>query len=312
VVDDHAQWRRYLCSILLQAPARWQIVGEAADGLEAVHQADALDPDLILLDIGLPVLNGIEAARRILARRPHSRVLFVSQQMSRDVLQAAAGAGARGYVIKSDAGSELFPAMAAIAEGGRFFSRRLRSVHRHELHLYSEEASLIEKYVLFAEEALHFGDMVVIVADDSRQMMIQRRLEGRGLDVHRAIQERRYRAMGVRTALSKILVDGWPDETRFLQAWLPVIEEATRRGDGGPSGRLSCCGDGAATLWQEGRGDAAVHLERLWDAFSKLHHIDVLCGYQWTEPTQPHDAPAFQHICAAHSTVPAGRAVASI
>src|SRR5213079_1523511 len=88
LVDDHAHWRRCLSSMLLDAWPQYRIVGEAADGLQAVRQADVLDPDLIVMDIGLPVLNGIEAARRILARRPASKILFVSQQMSRDVLQS--------------------------------------------------------------------------------------------------------------------------------------------------------------------------------------------------------------------------------
>ena len=124
VVDDYEPWRRHIESAL-QASPRWQVVGEAADGLDAVEKAHALRPDLILLDVGLPSLNGIEAARRILAHDPDRRILFLSENQSWDIVEAALRVGGRGYVLKSDAGSELLSAMEAIVEGQQFVSRSL-------------------------------------------------------------------------------------------------------------------------------------------------------------------------------------------
>jgi DNA-binding NarL/FixJ family response regulator len=85
----------------------WQVVGEASDGIEAVHKVEELQPDLILLDIGLPSLNGIEAARRIRELAPDTKILFLSQDFSPDIVQEALSAGARGYILKTYAGSEL-------------------------------------------------------------------------------------------------------------------------------------------------------------------------------------------------------------
>jgi DNA-binding NarL/FixJ family response regulator len=124
VVDDYEPWRRHIESAIGASP-RWQVVGEAADGLDAVHKAEVLRPDLILLDIGLPVLNGIEAARQILARDAHRRILFLSQNPSWAVVEAALGTGGPGYVLKSDAGRDLLSAMEAVVEGQRFISRSL-------------------------------------------------------------------------------------------------------------------------------------------------------------------------------------------
>jgi DNA-binding NarL/FixJ family response regulator len=87
----------------------WRIVGEATDGLEAVQKAEALRPDVILLDIGLPKLNGIEAARQILGIIPGSRIIFVSQESSADVMAEALSFGARGYVLKVRAGVIYWP-----------------------------------------------------------------------------------------------------------------------------------------------------------------------------------------------------------
>jgi DNA-binding NarL/FixJ family response regulator len=125
VVDDYEPWRRYIESALRASP-RWQVVGEAADGVDAVHKAQVLRPDLILLDIGLPVLSGIEAARQILAFDANRRILFLSENRSWAVVEAALGTGGPGYVLKSDAGRDLLCAMEAVVEGQRFISRSLR------------------------------------------------------------------------------------------------------------------------------------------------------------------------------------------
>ncbi len=99
-----------------------QIIGEVSDGLEAVQKAVELQPDLILLDIGLPSLNGIEAARQIRTLVPESKVIFLTQESSADVVREARSLGARGYVVKLMAGSELLPAVEAVLSGKTFVS----------------------------------------------------------------------------------------------------------------------------------------------------------------------------------------------
>ena len=124
VVDDYEPWRRFVCSTLQKRP-ELQVVGEVSDGLEAVQQAEQLQPDLILLDIGLPTLNGIEAARRIRKASPTSKILFASENRSVDVAEEALSTGADGYVVKSAAASELLPAVEAVLQGKKFVSASL-------------------------------------------------------------------------------------------------------------------------------------------------------------------------------------------
>jgi DNA-binding NarL/FixJ family response regulator len=126
IVDDSEPWRRVLRSII-EANGRWLLVAEAADGVSAVEQALVLQPDLVLLDVSLPSLNGIEAARRILAENPASRILFLSDHRSRQIVDVAIAAGARGYVVKADAGPELLTAMEAVVDGRSFTSRSVTS-----------------------------------------------------------------------------------------------------------------------------------------------------------------------------------------
>jgi DNA-binding NarL/FixJ family response regulator len=123
IVDDFEPFRRVVCSIL-QTNLELRTIVEASDGVEAIELAQALQPDLILLDIGLPKLNGIEAARRIRELTPQSKILFVSQESSVDVVQAAFTAGASGYIVKADAGSELQRAVKAVLRGERFVGSR--------------------------------------------------------------------------------------------------------------------------------------------------------------------------------------------
>jgi DNA-binding NarL/FixJ family response regulator len=108
--------------LLLQARPAWQVVAEASDGSEAVQKAEELKPDLILLDIGFPNLNGIEAARQIRQRSPNSKIIFLSQNSELDIVRAALGAGALGYVRKIDARRELLPAVDAVFRGEQFIS----------------------------------------------------------------------------------------------------------------------------------------------------------------------------------------------
>lgn len=124
VVDDYDLWRRHYSTTLLKEQGL-QITGEASTGLEAVQRAQDLQPDLILLDIGLPALNGIEVARRIREVSPSCKILFVSANRSAEIAKEALNAGACGYVVKSDAASELLPAVKAVLAGKRFTSASL-------------------------------------------------------------------------------------------------------------------------------------------------------------------------------------------
>jgi DNA-binding NarL/FixJ family response regulator len=122
VVEDFAAFRQFITTTLASMSGL-QVIGEVSDGLEAVQKALDLQPDLILLDIGLPSLDGIEAARRIRKLAPASKIIFVTQESSVDVVQVAVDLGANGYVVKAQAGRDLVAAVEAVLSGKSFFSR---------------------------------------------------------------------------------------------------------------------------------------------------------------------------------------------
>ena len=126
VVDDFLPWHEFVVEMFESEDADSNIFSFAVDGWEAVQKAQELQPDLILMDISLPVMDGFEAARKIRALSPRSKILFVSERRSREYIQAALDAGASGYILKSDANSDLFQGIAAALGDQQFISRSLK------------------------------------------------------------------------------------------------------------------------------------------------------------------------------------------
>jgi DNA-binding NarL/FixJ family response regulator len=258
VVEDFEPFRRFVCSTLGRR-RELQIVGEASDGLEAVHKAEELRPDLIVLDIGLPTLNGIEVARRIRRLSPQSKILFVSQQSSSDVVQVALGTGAQGYVVKTDARSELLTAVNAVLRGDRFFGNRFAGydltgtsdrpdsesvrrnevlarledqnvgiTRRHEFGLYSNDEAFLDGSTDFIVAALKAGKAVILIATDLHQRGVLQRLQASGVDVVALVEQKRYISLDVADSLPTFMVDGSPDPVRLAKAVRDPIVEAAK------------------------------------------------------------------------------------
>jgi DNA-binding NarL/FixJ family response regulator len=120
VVDDFEPWRRTIVSIIEEDP-ELQVIHEASDGLEAVQMCQELQPDLVVLDVGLPKLSGLEVARQIRVLSPASKILFLSVIPSQDVMCEALRIGAAGYIAKADALRDLLPAVRAAVANQEFF-----------------------------------------------------------------------------------------------------------------------------------------------------------------------------------------------
>jgi DNA-binding NarL/FixJ family response regulator len=312
VVDDYEGWRRQAC-LLLQARPGWQVIGEASDGSEAVQKAEELKPDLILLDIGLPKLNGIEAARRIRQLSPGSEIIFLSQLDSLDIVQEALSTGALGYVHKMDARTELLSAVDAVLRGNHFISRslkgyeftdipRAKTSHRHEVQFYSDDAVFLDSFARFIAAALEAGDVAVVIATESHRDSLNERLKAQGLDIDAALREGTYVPLDATKTVSTFMVNGMPDSDRFFEVAGGLIRAAAKAGKREHS-RVAACGEGAPLLWAEGKADAAIRLEQLWDQLVTIYEIDTLCGYALSSFHGEEDERVFQSICAEHSAV---------
>jgi DNA-binding NarL/FixJ family response regulator len=199
---------------MLRTNPQVQFIAEADDGLQAVEKARALQFDLILTDIGLPGLNGIEAARQIKRLSPRSKLIFVSQESDLDVVREAFAAGASGYVVKSDVAGELLAAVDAVLAGKHFVgnrfagqylvgttdaripdskvptrSPRLHSRSAYEVLFYSDQLSFVEILTQFLRSALAAGDAAVVIVTNSKRETLVHRFQEMGFDVPALIEE---------------------------------------------------------------------------------------------------------------------------
>ena len=127
VADDHEVVRRGLV-VLLQGQSEWEICGEAGDGREAVEKTQKLKPDVVILDIGMPSLNGLEATRQILKSNPQTRVLILTLHDSDQVVREVLNAGARGFLLKSDAARDLVAAVEALRRDKTYFTSKVAAM----------------------------------------------------------------------------------------------------------------------------------------------------------------------------------------
>lgn len=127
VADDHEVVRKGLVALLQQQP-EWEVCGEAGEGREAVEKAERLKPDVVILDIGMPSLNGLEATRQILKSNPNARILILTLHDSDQVVREVLNAGARGFLLKSDAARDLVAAMDALRHDKTYFTSKVASM----------------------------------------------------------------------------------------------------------------------------------------------------------------------------------------
>lgn len=328
VVEDFEPFRRFICSTLRTRP-EFLIVAEVGDGLEAVQKAEELQPDLIMLDIGLPSLNGIDAARRIRELSPKSKILFMSQESSADVVQEALALGALGYVVKAHAGSELLPAVEEVLQGRQFVSNGLSghcftpasgpkisdgpdesllppakvrsdSARCHEVEFYSDDTAFVVGFTRFIEAALKSGSAVIVLATESHRQSLVERLRAGGLDMVAAVEQGRYISVDVADALSDFISKD--DRASYLKAAGQLIATAAKAA-GGERPRVAACGECAPTLWELGEADAAVELEQLWDEIARSYDVDILCGYVLNSFQREQQGHIYEKICAMHSAI---------
>jgi DNA-binding NarL/FixJ family response regulator len=300
-----------------------RIICEVADGAQAVEKANELQPDLILLDIGLPSLNGIEAARQIRGLSPKSKIIFVTQETSPEVVTEALEAGASGYVVKTDAGRDLCAAVEAVLRGEQFLSTTVNSAaanlrtlastvqgpaqkvqlpRLHEVQFYSDDASFLDTFASFIASAIKAGDTAIVVLARSRREMLIQRLQTEGLDISGLSEQGRYLSLDPSDLLSILMVNNLPDRDRFMKIAGDIYMAGSRALEADHN-CVALCGECAALLWSQGNAKAAIRLEQLWNEFARSRNIHLLCAYPRYGFQDEMGRKVFNNICAQHSAV---------
>ena len=322
-VDDFGPFRHVLRSTL-QKTFDIEHFYEACDGLEAVQKAQELQPDLILLDIGLPKLNGIEAARKIRALCPNTKIVFVSQQSSAEIIGSALNTGAQGYVVKTDVGSDLVFAVTAALHDMQFVSPRFGPERRdsekgklerspqfmvgedtavHKAGFYSDDATCLQAFAHFISHVLNTGRVAIFVANELfRNSLCETLQRVHALDVPAAVTQGRYVPLDVDDVLSSFMVNGSPDRSRFMKSVDRLITEGVNSISKNASG-VAACGICASTLWLRGNAEAAIKLEQLWNEAIRRYNLEVFCGYSLPSFQGGVGSHVFGRICAEHSAI---------
>ena len=276
--------------------------------MEAVQQAERLRPDLILLDIGLPTLNGMQAARQIRRTSPSSKILFISDNRSSDVAEEALSMG-EGYLVKADAGHELLPAIKKVLEGKRFVSASLPALHvstpkpgHHEVLFYSDDSQLLDRLTKFIGNALEIGHAAIVIATESHRNSLVPRLRAYGIDFDAAVRQGRYIAFDAAETTSTFMVNGALDRDRFMTALSRLIAIGLKVAKVTPP-RVALFGEVGDLLWTEGHSQAAVQDEKLCNELVRTYEMDMLCGYSLRNVKDRIDNDTLESIRTEHTAV---------
>jgi DNA-binding NarL/FixJ family response regulator len=328
IVDDFPAFRELLRKDLLQIP-HLAVVGEASDGLEAVAKFRELRPDLILLDLGLPKLNGIEVARRITTLSPKAKILIVSANLSKAVIEEAFRAGASGYLVKSDVAGELRLAVESILAGIKFVSKLANdpdpSKHshlqpfllpesktrtapastvgnaiprRHHAAFYTDDRSFSDHVGLFIGRAIKAGNAAIVLATESHRSQLLRYLKALNLDLEAVSGQGRYIALDVADTVSKVTVNGTVDRDHFMSLFDKMLAKAKIR-----HLRIAVFGECAQTFLARGNPAAAIKIERLANELLRRYDVEILCGYSRKTMQSAMHEPIYEQICAEHSSI---------
>ena len=188
---------------------------------------------------------------------------------------------------------EAYPSEAVI---------NVKITHCHEAQFCSDEGDWFGAIARFVEKALRAGNPTIVIATESHRNGLLQTLQEHGVDAAAAIEQGRYIPLDVAETLSSFMVNDLPDPARFSEVAGNLLGTAAKAATGKHS-RIAACGEGTSILWAQGKADAAIRLEQLWDEIAKTCNVDILCVYALNSFQCEHGNHVYERICAAHSAI---------
>lgn len=284
IVDDHEAVRRGIRA-LLSARAEWSICGEASDGVEAIQKAKSLRPDVVLMDVTMPRMDGVQATKIIRQDVAEAEVVLISQNDPSIVRGQASEIGARDFVAKCDLSRDLLSTIERVVVG--YGNPRTKNEpwcglladaapRDHIVQLYQDEQFLSRAVCRFAVSAINHGEGVILVPTSAHWNALRPRLEAEGVDVQAAQASGQLKVVDADQLLPGFMRDAMPDAPLFLGLAGETIAQA-RGGD--RFTKVRWWGEMVNVLWERGDIAASMGLE---DLFHKLAHdqeIAIFCSF---------------------------------
>jgi DNA-binding NarL/FixJ family response regulator len=304
VADDSAL---VLAQVSAQLAERFEIVAAVTDGRQAVDAVRRLNPDVVVLDIAMPVLNGFHIARELTQSGPRPKIVMLTMQESDDFVAAAVTAGAAGYVLKTRMRADLHSAIDHVI-AGRLFVPSLtslldiapaRDAAGHAVQFGFTDRAFPGQLSDLLAAALRRRDVAAIVATEETRARVAEQLIAGGCDVARAAAEGRYLSLDARDALSQVMEGGRLDAGRVAD----FVDGLERSRLAVSARSVTIIGEPAPLLWRDGNAEAALRLERVWHDVTRKGPFLTVCPYpmeHFGAEAIPELAPG---IAATHSAV---------
>jgi CheY-like chemotaxis protein len=302
VADDHSRIRTAVEEVLSSS---FDVVAAVADGRQAVDAVHRLDPDVVVLDITMPVLDGLGAARELVRSGVRAKIVFLSVHEGDEYVAGAVEAGVQGYVVKSRMVTDLQGAITHVLEGRLRVptSSSLLGIAdwraRHAVQFYTSENARLDELNGFATRALRRGDSVVAVGRPAMLSGMASRLTDIGFDLASLSEGGRYQAVDAEEYLSHSMRGDEPDEASLVEL-LHRLEHASATAADGASIRPVVFGEVAPLLWQDGNIAGALTIERIWHSHASFH---TLCSYRSADVEAYGRREVFHELCAVHHAV---------
>jgi CheY-like chemotaxis protein len=304
VADDHV---RVLESVSSLIESDFTVVAAASDGQRALEASQRLDPDIVLLDITMPRLSGLQVARELKRTGSRARIVFLTMHPTDDYIEAALGAGAHGYVLKTRIQPDLVCALNHVL-CGQVFMPNLAAMSLatgggggHAVYFHRDGGAFLDELSGFVGTTLRRGEPFVLFATEAMRHGIARRLKTQGVDLDESADRGQYQAIDASAFLSATMRNAWPD-AECIGASLERLERFRRSAEDGVRSRVTILGD-LTTLWRGQPQEAAFELERLWDSLTTDLPFFTVCAYADDCFAAKGSPSPHATVCAAHALV---------
>jgi CheY-like chemotaxis protein len=308
LADDHIPVLKSVSKLLA---SDFDVVGAVTDGRRAVDAAMQLAPDLVLLDITMPELDGFQTVHELKRLGTGAKFVFLTMHEADDYVAAAVSAGAQGYVVKPRIRRDLTSALNHVL-ADRLFVPSLTSLlavaadaNGHAAQFYAEDRSFVNEAAGFIGMALKRGDVGVVVATEKLRSEIARRLKSSGWDLEAIKAQGRYIAWDAADALARIMRNGLP-EVDPLNELIEAVERSRLAFTDRASSRVTIFGELSVVLCRSGNAEGAIQLERLWNRLTSTLPFLTLCGYPVQCFQDASHPDLFSKVCAEHWAVSHG------